>query len=148
MVRLNEWCLCPPLWSLMRSWITCTIGSESPCAVGTARYLVSLQVAVQVIHWFLLEPESELLVFLILRAQSLSPLAPKSLIWFSLKDWSILGPKVPSCFLYLPFYIRESLEMTLHFLVNDGFSVIITFCVFGDFFYRLQLHPWQHPSGF
>ena len=122
----------------MRSWTTYAIGSEFPCVVGTIKYLVSLQVTVQVVRWFLLEPESELLVSLSFKAHLLSPSASKFLIWFSPKDRSILGTKVPSSFLYLPFYIKESLEVTLHFLGNDGFSVIITFWVFDNFFCRLH----------
>ena len=38
-------------------WITCTIGSESLCVVGTTEYLVGKQVAVRAVHWFSLEPE-------------------------------------------------------------------------------------------
>ena len=53
MVRPNEYCLRPPLYSFMRSWII-NMGREMiPCAVGTIEYLiVNEQVVEQAILQF------------------------------------------------------------------------------------------------
>ena len=77
---------------------------------------------------------------------SLSP-SPKSLSSRSSQN-SFLFQKVPSSFLFLPFYMRESLEITLQSFGNDGSSVIITFCVFDSSFCELKSHLWQCLSGF
>ena len=46
----------------------------------------------------------------------------------------ILSPKDPFLLSFV-FLLYESLEVTLQFFGYDDFLVIITFCVFGDFFY-------------
>ena len=83
------------------------------------------------------------MVSLSLRVQSLS-LSPKvsSLILSKrLIDHSHL-------FSFIFLFISEFLGVALQFFGNDGFSIIITFYVFCDFFCGLLSHPWQRLSGF
>ena len=44
---------------------------------------------------------------------------------------------IPFLFLFLPFNMREPVDITFWSSVNDGFPVIITFCVFGGSFCKL-----------
>ena len=44
-------------------------------------------------------------------------------------------------------FISKFLGVTLQFFGNNDFSIIIIFCVFDDFFYRLLSHPWECSSG-
>ena len=45
-------------------------------------------------------------------------------------------------------YMKGSIDATFLFSRNDGFPVIITFCVFSGSFCELQSHPWQRSSSF
>ena len=148
MVWLNKWLLHPSFFSLIRSWITCIIGSVSLCCghnrvfsgwVGreASCSLISFLLNQSRSRWFPLTSGSSDSFFLSPKVSSLSG-------WVGSK--SSKSPKSksrsPFSFLLSPFYMKEPLEVTSLFHGNDGFPVIITFCVFGGSFCGLQSYLW------
>ena len=157
MVQLNEWCLRSPLCSLMRSWITCTIGSEYPCAIGTTEYFRGLtghDASYSLVSFIWNRSRSQLFPLVSGSSNSLSLSLSlsqfKSLLSGSSQKVLSHFEKVSGSYstersLLLSFFflfIWESLEVTLQSFGNYGSSVIITFCVFGCSFCELQSHMW------
>ena len=62
------------------------------------------------------------------------------------KSWSTMNLSLPLPLSSL--FIWESLDVTFLSSGNDDFPIIITFCVFGGSFCKLQSHLCQCPSSF